>query len=46
MKTKTMIRISGIILLATVVSLAVLALIYILHYPQLIFGLATVSWNG
>jgi len=46
MKTQTLIQISGIILLAVVVSLAVLALVYALQNPHLSQLLATVSWNG
>jgi hypothetical protein len=46
MKIMTLIRISGMILLAIVASLAMLALIYLTQHPQLIATLATVSWNG
>jgi hypothetical protein len=46
MKTQTLIRISGIVLLAVAVSFVMLALIYALQHPQLLPTLATVSWNG
>ena len=46
MKTNTLIRLSGMTLLAIAVSLAVLALVYALQNPQLLMILATVSWNG
>jgi hypothetical protein len=46
MKTQTLVRISGMILLASAISLAILALIYALQNPNLMLMLATVSWNG
>lgn len=46
MNAKTLVRISGMILLAAVVSLTMLALIYALQSPNLSLMLATVSWNG
>lgn len=46
MKTQTLIRVSGMIMLAVAVSLAMLALIYILQNRHLSLILATVSWNG
>ena len=46
MKTQTLIRVSGMIMLAVAVSLAMLALIYVLQNPHLSLILATVSWNG
>jgi hypothetical protein len=46
MKTHALIRLTRMVLLAVVVSVAVLALLYFLRYPQLVLGLATVSWNG
>jgi len=46
MKKQTLIRVSGMIMLALVVSLAMLALIYTLQNPHLSRILATVSWNG
>jgi hypothetical protein len=46
MKTKTMIRISGMLLLAAAILLTILALIYALQNPNLSLVLATVSWNG
>ena len=45
MKTKPVVRISGMILLAVVVSLVMLLLVYTLQHPQLMIALATVSWN-
>jgi hypothetical protein len=46
MKTKTMLRISGILLLAAAILLTILALSYALQNPNLSLVLATVSWNG
>lgn len=46
MRTQTLIRISGMTLLAFAVSLALLALVYALQYPHLLPMLATISWNG
>jgi hypothetical protein len=50
MKTHTLtlnlIRIPEMILLAVVVSLAILALAYALQHPHLWVTIATVSWNG
>jgi hypothetical protein len=46
MKTKTMFRISGMILLAVAVSLVTLALVYAIQNFHLMGVLATVSWNG
>ena len=46
MKTQTMIRISELVLLAVAVSLAVLALVYVLQDHSLFATLATISWNG
>lgn len=46
MKTQTLIRISGMILLAFVISLVMLALVYTLQNPHLPKLLATVSWNS
>jgi hypothetical protein len=46
MKTQTLFRISGIILLAAAVSLVMLALVYALQHPHLTATIATVSWNG
>jgi len=45
MKIQTLIRISGKILLAVVVSLAMLALEYIIQNPQMMVVLATIGWN-
>jgi hypothetical protein len=46
MKAQTLVRVSGMVLLAAAVSVAVLALIYALQNPKLMLLLATVSWNG
>jgi len=46
MKTQTLIRISGTILLVAAISLVILTLIYALQAPQVMVMLATVSWNG
>jgi hypothetical protein len=43
MKTRTLIRISGMVLLAVAVSIAMLALVYILQNPA---QLTSVSWIG
>jgi len=45
MKTKTLIRISGMVLLAVAVSLIMLALIYALQNPHLLVTVATIGWN-
>jgi hypothetical protein len=44
--TAVLVRVSGMILLGVVVSLAVLMLVYALQNTQLALLLATVSWNG
>jgi hypothetical protein len=47
MKTQTLIRVSGKIMLAVTVSLAILlTLVYVLQKPHIALMLATVSWNG
>jgi hypothetical protein len=46
MKTQTLLRVSGMTLLAVAISLALLTLVYVLQHPNLILMLATVSWNG
>jgi hypothetical protein len=46
MKTKTLLRISGIVLLAVAVSLITLALVYALQNPHLLATVATIGWNG
>jgi hypothetical protein len=46
MKTHTLIRLSGMFLLAVTVSLVTLALVYAIQHPELLANLATVSWNG
>jgi hypothetical protein len=45
MKTQTVIRISRMILLTIVVSLAMLAFVYALQQPQAALTLAIVCWN-
>ena len=40
MKTQTLIRVSGMVLLAVAVSLAMLALAYAIQYPHLMANLA------
>ena len=45
-KTAVLVRISEMILFGVAVSLAVLMLVYALQNPQLLWMLATVSWNG
>lgn len=46
MKTQTLFRISGMILLAVAVSLVMLALVYALQHPHLLVTIATIGWNG
>jgi hypothetical protein len=46
MKTAVLVRVSGMILVGVLVSLAVLMLAYILQNHTLLWMLATVSWNG
>ena len=46
MKTKTLIRISGMVLLAVAVSLIMMALVYALQNPHLFVTIATIGWNG
>lgn len=46
MNTHSLLRLSGMILLAVTVSIAILALLYLIQYPQLILGIATISWKG
>ena len=46
MKSQTMIRVSGMILLAVAVSVVTIALIYILQNLHIPLSLTTVSWNG
>jgi hypothetical protein len=45
-KTTVLVRVSGMILLGVAVSLAAMLLVYVLQNPQLLWMLATVSWNG
>ena len=45
-KIAVLMRISEMILLGAAVSLAALMLVYALQTPQLLWMLATVSWNG
>jgi hypothetical protein len=42
MKTQTLVRVSGMILLAVAVSLVIMALLYAMQSAPLL----TVSWNG
>jgi hypothetical protein len=47
MKTQTLIRLSGMILIAVMVSLAVMALVYGLQHPHAMAAeLASIGWNG
>ena len=46
MKTQTLIRISGMVLVAVAVSLVVLALVYTLQNPHLFVTIASIGWNG
>jgi len=46
MKTQTLIRISGMILLMVALSLLTLALVYALQHPHPVQTLATIGWNG
>ena len=46
MKTKTLIRISGVVLVAVVVSIIMLTLVYALQHPHLAANMATIGWNG
>ena len=46
MKTKVLVRVSGMILLGVAVSLALMTLVYAFQNLKLILTLATVSWNG
>ena len=46
MKTTTLIRISGMFLLALAVSVGAMILVYALQNPQLMVNLATINWNG
>jgi hypothetical protein len=47
MQTNTLVKISGMILLAVAVSLAMLVLIHVLQQSHgLLPTIATVSWNG
>jgi hypothetical protein len=46
LKPKIIIRVSGMILLAVAVSLAVVALIYAVQHPNLVAVLGTIGWNG
>jgi hypothetical protein len=45
MKTNTFFRLSGMILLAAAVSLAVLMLVYAIQHPDLMVTLASIGWN-
>ena len=46
MKTMTLFRVSGMVLLAVAVSLVVLALVYALQNPHLFVTVASIGWNG
>jgi hypothetical protein len=46
MNTKTFLRISGMVLLAVLVSLLALALVYALQNPHLLVTIASIGWNG
>jgi uncharacterized protein involved in exopolysaccharide biosynthesis len=46
MKTQTLIRISGMVLLAVAVSIIILALVYALQNPHMLVTVATIGWNG
>jgi hypothetical protein len=46
MKTNTLIRISGMVLLAVAVSLVILALVYALQNPHLLVTIASIGWNA
>jgi hypothetical protein len=46
MNKQTLIRVSGTILTAMTITLALLALLYLAQHPDLISTLASVSWNG
>jgi hypothetical protein len=46
MKTKVLVRVSGMMLLGVAVSVALMTLVYALQNLKLILMLATVSWNG
>ena len=45
MNTKALLRISGMVLLAIVVSIVMLALVYALQNPHLLATVATIGWN-
>ena len=46
MKVKVFVQVSRMILLAAAVSIAMLALMYVMQHSGLLRVLATVSWNG
>ena len=45
-KTQTLIRLTGMILLTLAVSVGTLVLIYALQHPQVMVNLASIGWNG
>lgn len=45
MKAQTLIRVSGIVLLAATVSIAMLTLVYAIQYPHLMASLTFLSGN-
>ena len=46
MNTKTLLRISGMVLVAVAVSLVMLGLVYALQHPHLAASMVTIGWNG
>ena len=46
MNYNTLIRISGMILLAIAVSIVMLALLYAVEHPHLLTVVGTIGWNG
>jgi len=45
MNTQTILRISGMVLVAVAVSLIMLALVYALQHSPLMVTIATIGWN-
>ena len=46
MNTTNLLRVSGMVLLALVVSLAFLLIVYTLQNPVVMVNLASIGWNG
>jgi hypothetical protein len=46
MKYKTLLRISGMLLLAIAVSAVAVILVYAMQNPQVMANLASIGWNG